>query len=59
MEKNRGSERGTKLFVAILCVIILAPIILLIAFDWFINDTDLVIGTTGFVQKAVFRSGLS
>lgn len=51
MEKNKRHERGIKLFVVILCVIIFAPIILLIALDWFINDTDLVIGITGFAQR--------
>ena len=59
MEKNKRHERGIKLFVVILCVIIFAPIILLIALDWFINDTDLVIGITGFAQKVAFRSALS
>ena len=59
MEKNKGYERGVKLFIAIVCVIIFLPIILLMALDWFINDTDLVIGITGFTQKVVFRSGLS
>ena len=56
MEKNKGYERGVKLFIAIVCVMIVLPIILLIALDWFINDTDLVIGITGFAQKVAFRS---
>ena len=59
MEKNKGYKKGIKLFIAIVCVIIFLPIILLMAFDRFINDTDLVIGITGFTQKVVFRSGLS
>ena len=59
MEKNKRYERGIKLFFAILCVIILVPIILLVAFDSFINNTDLVIGITGFAQKVAFRSVLS
>ena len=59
MEKNKGYERGVKLFIVIICVIIFLPIILLMAFDWFINDTDLVIGITGFAQKVAFRSALS
>ena len=59
MEKNKRYERGIKLFFVILCVIILVPIILLVAFDSFINNTDLVIGITGFAQKVAFRSVLS
>ena len=59
MEKNKRYERGIKLFFAILCVIILVPIILLVAFGSFINNTDLVIGITGFAQKVAFRSVLS
>ena len=59
MEKNKRYERGIKLFFVILCVIILVPIILLGAFDSFVNNTDLVIGITGFAQKVAFRSVLS
>ena len=59
MEKNKGYERGVKLFIAIVCVMIVLPIILLMALDWFINDTDLVMGITGFAQKVAFRSALS
>lgn len=59
MEKNKRYEWAIKLFFTILLVIILVPSILLLAFDWFVNNTDLVIGITGFAQKAVFRSVLS
>lgn len=59
MDEKQNQEKANKgkswLTLIIICAAFLLPIVCMTLVDWFVTDTSLVIGVTGFVQKAIFR----
>lgn len=56
--QERTNKRKGKLLLVIICVAFLLPTVCITLIDWFVTDTSLVIGITGFIQKAIFRGCL-